>query len=86
MAQGNLQRQSAESRAIPLLVEGGDLAALWKEAPRGRLSPLMQAKAWGLSEAGLGPAATAEKVTKAGGVAPTREADAWHGLRTSTYY
>ena len=58
-------------------MEGGDLAALWKEAPRGRLSPLMQAKAWGLSVAGLGPAAITEKVTKARGGAPSPARHHW---------
>ena len=33
-------------------MEGGDLARLWKGGKKGCLSPLMQAKAWGLSEAG----------------------------------
>ena len=34
-------------------MEGGDLARLWKGGKHGYLSPLMQAKAWGLSEAGV---------------------------------
>ena len=34
-------------------MEGGDLARLWKGGKKGRLSPLMQAKAWGLNEAGV---------------------------------
>ena len=34
-------------------MEGGDLARLWKGGKKGCLSPLMQAKAWGLSEAGV---------------------------------
>ena len=55
-------------------MEGGDLALLWKKAKRGRLSPLMQAKAWGLSEAGVPPVEIAAKLTKGGGGAPSREA------------
>ena len=34
-------------------MEGCDLARLWKGGKKGYLSPLMQAKAWGLSEAGV---------------------------------
>ena len=34
-------------------MEGGDLVRLWKGGKKGCLSPLMQAKAWGLSEAGV---------------------------------
>ena len=33
------------------MMEGGDLARVWKGGRPGTLSPLMQAKAWGLSEA-----------------------------------
>ena len=32
-------------------MEGGDLARIWKGGKHGYLSPLMQAKAWGLGEA-----------------------------------
>ena len=39
----NLQEASA--------MEGGDLARLWRGWKHGYLSPLMQAKAWGLGEA-----------------------------------
>ena len=31
-------------------MEGGDLARLWKGGKKGCLSPLMQAKAWGLRD------------------------------------
>ena len=55
-------------------MEDGNLARLWKRGKRGNLSPLMQAKAWGLSEAGVSAGDIAEKVTKVGGGHPNRHA------------
>ena len=55
-------------------MEGGDLARLWKGGKHGRLSPLMQAKAWGLSEAGVSQVAIAAKLEKIGGGHPTKAA------------
>ena len=45
-------------------MEGGDLARLWKGGKHGNLSPLMQAKAWGLSEAGVSQVDIAAKIEK----------------------
>ena len=55
-------------------MEGGDLARLWKGGKHGRLSPLMQAKAWGLSEAGVAQVDIAAKLEKIGGGHPTKSA------------
>ena len=52
-------------------MEGGDLARLWKGGKHGYLSPLMQAKAWGLSEAGVPHDDIAAKIEKVGGGHPT---------------
>ena len=48
-------------------MEAGDLARLWKGGKHGYLSPLMQAKAWGLSEAGVPHDDIAAKLEKVGG-------------------
>ena len=55
-------------------MEGGDLARLWKGGKHGYLSPLMQAKAWGLSEAGVPQDDIAAKLEKVGGGHPTQSA------------
>ena len=55
-------------------MEGGDLARLWKGGKKGRLSPLMQAKAWGLNEAGVSQVDIAAKLQKIGGGHPTQPA------------
>ena len=55
-------------------MEGGDLARLWKGGKKGCLSPLMQAKAWGLSEAGVRQVDIAAKLEKIGGGHPTDSA------------
>ena len=55
-------------------MEGGDLARLWKGGKKGCLSPLMQAKAWGLSEAGVRQVDIAAKLEKIGGGNPTQSA------------
>ena len=55
-------------------MEGGDLARLWKGGKKGCLSPLMQAKAWGLSEAGVRQVDIAAKLEKIGGGHPTQSA------------
>ena len=52
-------------------MEGGDLARLWKGGKHGYFSPLMQAKAWGLSEAGVPHDDIAAKIEKVGGGHPT---------------
>ena len=52
-------------------MEGGDLARLWKGGTHGHLSPLMQAKAWGLSEARVPQVDIAAKLGKIGGGHPT---------------
>jgi len=55
-------------------MEGGDLARLWKGGRPGTLSPLMQAKAWGLSEARVQQVDIAAKLEKVGGGHPTKSA------------
>ena len=55
-------------------MEGGDLARLWKGGKKGCLSPLMQAKAWGLSEAGVRQVDIAAKLEKFGGGHPAQPA------------
>ena len=55
-------------------MEVGDLARLWKGGKKGCLSPLMQAKAWGLSEAGVPQRDIAAKLEKLGGGHPTQSA------------
>ena len=55
-------------------MEGGDLARLWKGGKKGCLSPIMQAKAWGLSEAGVRQVDIAAKLEKIGGGHPTQSA------------
>ena len=52
-------------------MEGGDLARVWKGGRPGTLSPLMQAKAWGLSEARVPQVDIAAKLEKIGGGHPT---------------
>ena len=55
-------------------MEGGDLARLWKGGKHGYFSPLMQAKAWGLGEAGVPHDDIAAKIEKVGGGHPTQSA------------
>ena len=55
-------------------MEGGDLARVWKGGRPGTLSPLMQAKAWGLSEARVPQVDIAAKLEKIGGGHPTKSA------------
>ena len=55
-------------------MEGGDLARLWKGGKKGCLRPLMQATAWGLSEAGVRQVDIAAKLEKIGGGHPTQPA------------
>ena len=56
------------------VMEGGDLARVWKGGRPGTLSPLMQAKAWGLSEARVPQVDIAAKLEKIGGGHPTKSA------------
>ena len=56
------------------VMEGGDLARLWKGGKTGTVSPLMQAKAWGLSEAGVQQVDIAAELEKIGGGHPTKSA------------
>ena len=55
-------------------MEGGDLARVWKGGRPGTLSSLMQAKAWGLSEARVPQVDIAAKLEKIGGGHPTKSA------------
>ena len=55
-------------------MEGGDLARRWRGGKHGYLSPLMQAKAWGLGEAGVPHDDIAAKIEKVGGGHPTQSA------------
>ena len=54
------------------VMEGGDRARVWKGGRPSTLSPLMQAKAWGLSEARVPQVDIAAKLEKIGGGHPSK--------------